>query len=503
MEARGVASVELGDKRSRPHALQATSILVGGVAAIVIGFVVTFVGARLLESMLPVVAGFITWALAVVSGLFHLHITKDDLFVVPRAFVAALGGVVAAGALFWLFGPGSGISIQDLVIVGLIVFVALASGRWLGGIATRSLWVRGEFRTTAVLVGSGFIAPEIALELRHRPNLGIDVVDVVDLRDSRSANRVIADSIVAHRPDRLIMGDTQSLDVTAAARYAAGTGCRVYVLPRLFEMGVGNPLFTPDRLRGFPLLRVNRAPHPLLSAIGKRTFDIVVSGSALVIAAPILAVCAVAIKATSPGSVLYWQERIGLGGKPFQVPKLRSMTGGETGDTDWTAEARITPVGKFIRRSALDELPQLWTVLRGDMSLVGPRPERPVFDEKFRAEIPRYSDRLRMRSGLTGLSQIAGLRGDTSIAERTKYDNLYIDQWSLLGDLIILFRTVLAIVNERHYQEEQRELDRVISIDSLDGLEPIESAEEHACVRDLLVPASPSYRPTVTHMEDR
>ena len=137
------------------------------------------------------------------------------------------------------------------------------------------------------------------------------------------------------------------------------------------------------------------------------------------------------------------------------------------------------------------------------MSLVGPRPERPVFDEKFRAEIPRYSDRLRMRSGLTGLSQIAGLRGDTSIAERTKYDNLYIDQWSLLGDLIILFRTVLAIVNERHYQEEQRELDRVISIDSLDGLEPIESAEEHACVRDLLVPASPSYRPTVTHMEDR
>ena len=108
---------------------------------------------------------------------------------------------------------------------------------------------------------------------------------------------------------------------------------------------------------------------------------------------------------------------------------------------------------------------RLWTVFRGDMSLVGPRPERPVFDEKFRDEIPGYADRLRMRSGLTGLSQIAGLRGDTSIAERTKYDNLYIDQWSLLGDLIILFRTVIAIVNERIYQEEQRELAKIISLD--------------------------------------
>jgi len=170
------------------------------------------------------------------------------------------------------------------------------------------------------------------------------------------------------------------------------------------------------------------------------------------------------VKLTSPGPVLYWQDRVGREGRTFRVPKLRSMTGGETGDTDWTAEARVTPVGKILRRTAIDELPQLWTVLVGDMSLVGPRPERPVFSERFADEIPRYGDRLRMRSGITGLSQVAGLRGDTSIEERAKYDNLYIDQWSFWGDLMILAQTLTSIVNERTYQEEQRKMDVVISL---------------------------------------
>ncbi len=456
----------------KPRSLQAASILLGGLSLTIVGAGAVGISALLGDTYRPLLIGLFAWCLAGASGVFHLRITRDDLHLTGPIIKSAS----AAGALMWigeLVFVGNRTDLSTVVLIVLLTLVSLVAGLRLGRSVLLNLWRRGEFRTTAVVAGSGAISRELELELRHRPDLGIDVVDHVVWTHGVNDGDAILASLHRHRPDRLIVGETSSDDgpLLPVLRRAGGLGTRVYVLPRLFEMGVGNPLFSPDRLRGYPLLRVNRSSHPQLSAACKRTFDVVTSTIALIAVSPVLIVAALAVRFTSPGPVLFWQERIGQYGKTFSVPKLRSMTGGETGDTDWTAEARITAVGRILRRTAIDELPQLWTVIRGDMSLVGPRPERPAFVEQFASEHPRYADRLRMKAGLTGLSQIAGLRGDTSIAERAKYDNLYIDQWSFSGDLVILLRTAVAIVREGTYAQAHRELEAVITLDTTESPE--------------------------------
>ena len=176
-----------------------------------------------------------------------------------------------------------------------------------------------------------------------------------------------------------------------------------------------------------------------------------------------MALCAIAVRVSSPGPILFSQDRVGKDGKPIKVSKFRSMQVNEVSDTEWTAEDRITPIGSFLRRSSLDELPQLFAILRGDMSLVGPRPERPAFVKHFSLEYDGYDDRHRMRVGLTGLSQIIGLVGDTSIEERIKYDNLYIDQWSFGSDLQIIVKTAGAVLRQPAKKRAQQELEAVFS----------------------------------------
>jgi exopolysaccharide biosynthesis polyprenyl glycosylphosphotransferase len=170
------------------------------------------------------------------------------------------------------------------------------------------------------------------------------------------------------------------------------------------------------------------------------------SGLGLVLLSPFMLFVAILIKLDSPGSVFYAQERMGLDAVPFRMLKFRSMRAdAETQGPGWTTEddPRRTKLGTIIRRFNIDELPQLFNVLMGDMSLVGPRPERPVYVEQFRQQIPRYMDRHREKAGMTGWAQVNGLRGDTSIAERTKYDLWYIENWSLALDLKIIIRTIL------------------------------------------------------------
>jgi lipopolysaccharide/colanic/teichoic acid biosynthesis glycosyltransferase len=168
----------------------------------------------------------------------------------------------------------------------------------------------------------------------------------------------------------------------------------------------------------------------------------------LLLTAPFLMVAMIAVAATSPGPVLFRQMRAGQRNEPFELLKLRTLYVNSDGDTSWTTEGdhRVTPVGRLLRRTCIDELPQLINVLRGQMSLVGPRPERPEFAAGFRMTIDGYGDRLRVPAGLTGWAQIHGLRGDTSIAERAHFDNHYVEHWSLWGDTVIIARTVGAIL---------------------------------------------------------
>ncbi|PIV81386.1 sugar transferase, partial [bacterium CG17_big_fil_post_rev_8_21_14_2_50_64_8] len=180
--------------------------------------------------------------------------------------------------------------------------------------------------------------------------------------------------------------------------------------------------------------------------IVKRSFDLATAGLGLLLLSPLLLVLSILVKLSSPGPVLYGQFRMGRDGREFRMLKFRSMRAdAEKGSGPvWTVEEdpRVTPIGRFLRRSSLDELPQLWNVVCGDMSMVGPRPERRIFVEQFMQELPRYFERHRVRSGLTGWAQVHGLRGNTSIEERTYYDLHYIENWSLGLDIKILLRTL-------------------------------------------------------------
>jgi exopolysaccharide biosynthesis polyprenyl glycosylphosphotransferase len=207
-------------------------------------------------------------------------------------------------------------------------------------------------------------------------------------------------------------------------------------------------------LGGLPLLTVrDTAMHGWRLTV-KRGLDIVGSAVGLVLLSPIMMFLAMLIKLESAGPVFYTQERMGLDGKRFMMLKFRSMRTDAEVDTGpvWatTNDSRRTRLGTTIRRLSIDEFPQLANVLLGDMSLVGPRPERPIFVEQFKLSIPRYRDRHREKAGITGWAQINGLRGDTSIIERTKYDLWYIENWSLALDFRIMARTFIQMFNDRN-----------------------------------------------------
>ena len=201
-----------------------------------------------------------------------------------------------------------------------------------------------------------------------------------------------------------------------------------------------------EELNGLPVILLSQTPLLGWNRIAKRGMDIVAGSVALIVFGPLMALLAAAVKLTSPGPVFYLQERMGLDGVRFEMYKFRSMRMGAEKETGavWANpnDDRRTGLGVFMRKTSLDELPQLFNVLRGEMSLVGPRPERPVFVEDFRRSVPGYMLRHKMKSGMTGWAQVNGLRGDTSIDKRIEYDLYYIENWTLVMDLKIMWLTV-------------------------------------------------------------
>jgi exopolysaccharide biosynthesis polyprenyl glycosylphosphotransferase len=203
------------------------------------------------------------------------------------------------------------------------------------------------------------------------------------------------------------------------------------------------------QIEGIPVIRWGRTPIEGYARAAKRVFDTILSGVGIVLASPLLLAIAIAVKLDSPGPVYFRQRRIGRNGREFVMYKFRSMRvdGQKANGSGWTVkdDPRRTRVGRTIRKYNLDELPQLFNVLAGQMSLVGPRPEQPDYVEKFRDDIPRYFQRHRVKSGMTGWAQVNGFRGDTSIAERTKYDLYYAENWSLVFDIKIILLTIRNI----------------------------------------------------------
>ena len=214
--------------------------------------------------------------------------------------------------------------------------------------------------------------------------------------------------------------------------------------------------YTED-IQGLPVINIRRVPlNNLLNRFVKRSVDLFGAVVALILFSPVMLITAIVIKVTSPGPLIFKQERIGLKNKPFYMYKFRSMVVQEDTDEkkEWTTknDPRVTPVGRFIRRTSIDELPQLFNVLMGTMSLVGPRPERPQFVDKFKEEIPRYMIKHQVRPGLTGWAQVNGYRGDTSIRKRIEYDLYYIENWTIGFDFkIILLTFFKGFINKNAY----------------------------------------------------
>lgn len=219
---------------------------------------------------------------------------------------------------------------------------------------------------------------------------------------------------------------------------------------------IPNRPYTED-LMGLPLINIRYVPlSNTLNAFSKRVVDIIGSFCGIVVLSPLLIVIACIVKMTSKGPVIFKQERVGLHNKPFHMYKFRTMRMQEPGEEKkgWTTkdDPRVTKVGRFLRKTSIDELPQLFNILRGDMSIVGPRPERPQFVEKFKEEIPRYMIKHQVRPGLTGWAQVNGYRGDTSIRRRIDFDLYYIENWTMGFDFKIMFLTIFkGFINENAY----------------------------------------------------
>ncbi len=233
------------------------------------------------------------------------------------------------------------------------------------------------------------------------------------------------------------------------------SGVHTKFIPDYYSVIPSKP-YTED-VDGLPVINIRRVPLTnTLNMVAKRTFDLVMGLIITIIVSPLLLVIAVLVKLSSPGPVIFKQERVGLHNKPFQMYKFRTMRmqTPEDEEKEWTTKGdpRVTGVGRFLRKTSLDEFPQLFNVIMGDMSLVGPRPERPFFVEKFKEEIPRYMIKHQVRPGMTGWAQINGFRGDSSIRKRIDCDLYYIENWTMSLDMKILFLTIFkGFINKNAY----------------------------------------------------
>ncbi len=323
---------------------------------------------------------------------------------------------------------------------------------------------RGLGTTRALVVGSGAGAEALIHRLEMFPEYGYELIGVIDdhLRLGEDYHRVpviggrgdLAHMVMRHSVDEVFMalppGDDREL--LGLIDVIADTRAEIKILPGLLDIMASGVV--ADDIDGIPLVGVRRSRLVGANLVVKRVFDLVLSVLLLIPGIPLMAIIAIAIRLDSPGPAVYRQERVGKDGRAFTAYKFRSMMPDAEADTGPVftsrADPRITKVGRFLRRTSFDEVPQVLNVLRGEMSLVGPRPERPHFVALFEQEVAGYAQRHEVRPGITGWAQLNDLRQDTSIEQRTIYDTYYVDNWSLTFDLKILVTTFIRVFAHRN-----------------------------------------------------
>jgi exopolysaccharide biosynthesis polyprenyl glycosylphosphotransferase len=403
-----------------------------------------------------------------VAGLYRARLQFSVLDDLPR-LILAVAAVVTGGV--WLTGrEGTGGLLGGLL--GGLAGQALTplSPRWaaillatlvLGRTAGYRLLRRHRRRSpgrVALLFGCDGVAQVLAEALRADRAYGlvpVGFVGTAPLTPPRLPVLATTDglekAIKKYKPVHLIVTfpPVPDADLVARLRRCRRSGLTIHVVPRLYEAG---GLIGAEHVHGIPLVRLRPEPAQTRRWAVKRMIDVAGAVLGLLLLSPILLICALAVLGESRRhGVLFRQERISREGLPFTILKFRSLTPATALESQvkWNIneDVRLGRIGKLLRFSSLDELPQLLNVLRGDMSLVGPRPERPYFVEQFRRTYAGYADRHRVPAGITGWAQIHGLRGDTSIEDRVRYDNHYIEHWSLGLDLKIILRTVGSMLS--------------------------------------------------------
>ncbi|MCX5414717.1 exopolysaccharide biosynthesis polyprenyl glycosylphosphotransferase [Streptomyces sp. NBC_00059] len=354
--------------------------------------------------------------------------------------------------------------------VGWAALAFAAAAQTLLCCAGRAVVHRARSRAAArrprstLIVGSGPLADRVSAVLQEHPRFGMRPVGRVGtaageipapasgtalpvLASVQEAGRAVIQNSVRHA---VFTVPPESVpDGEELFALFARQGCQVWLITDQGTAGRFRSTARPDHLWGFAAHPLHTRPHRPVAQRVKRVMDAALAAVALVLASPVMAACAIAVHLCDGPGVIFRQERVGRDGRPFVLLKFRTLRPADAQEsaTRWnvSTDTRMSRVGRTLRRTSLDELPQLWNVVRGDMSLVGPRPERPYFVQQFSLAHPGYRNRHRMPVGITGLAQVHGLRGDTSIEDRARFDNRYIDTWSLWQDVCVLARTAGSV----------------------------------------------------------
>ena len=391
--------------------------------------------------------------------LYHRKRSTSHVDEVAAIFGAVSVGTIIATAFISIIFKSSDLDYPRLMIVyaWLLTCGLVALGRI---VHARTIWwlqAHGLGETRVIVVGAGETGHMIANAIERSPGLGYRLVGIVDDRPCNGdfkapwlgPTSMLGELVDEHQVGEVFVGlpEASHQKILSIISNEQRDRVGIKVFPDLFQI-ISSPVGIGD-LNGLPMVTVRDVALRGWRLTLKRIFDVIFAAFVLIVTSPAVLFTAILIKFDSPGPVFYTQVRMGLDARPFKIIKLRSMrTDAEADGPGWTVrgDPRKTRLGALLRRFHIDELPQFINVLVGDMSVVGPRPERPVFVEQFRGLVPRYMERHLEKAGITGWAQVNGLRGDTSIIERTKYDLYYIENWSILLDLKIILRTLWVML---------------------------------------------------------
>ncbi|MEI8140631.1 MAG: undecaprenyl-phosphate glucose phosphotransferase [bacterium] len=427
------------------------------------------------DSMPPRLMFMYGWGAGIATIIFLFIFRSLELYIRPQQgrfpgriprLIRAIGlGILITTALAFAIRPDDFPPFSRLTIAlaaGFVLLLVLIE-RWLLFRLELFIARRGTNQKRILIIGTDTVAAHLKRGLESDPRLRSTVIGFIETNTGAAVPEISPNQICGqlekldeildtHPADQIILSDStighqRILEIILAAERNMIT---FNMVPDIFRIMTGSmDMQTVDDI---PLLGVSRWPlDTFWNQMLKRCEDICGALLGLLFLAPLFGILAMLIRRSSPGPVFYRQKRCGENGKEFTIYKFRTMQSDaekETGPV-WAVEndPRRTALGSFLRRTNIDELPQLWNVLRGDMSLIGPRPERPHFVEKFKDDIDRYIWRHASKPGMTGWAQVNGLRGNTSIAERIKYDLYYLENWSLSLDFKILLRTFSAQKN--------------------------------------------------------